>query len=232
MSRKKLLQRIKHMMQITEERGATEAEALTATKKIGDLLEKYNLSMNEVEIRETTCIKGDVIVGKSRAHPVTPVASSIADFVGVKIWKSQGNNIKIVFFGLPHDVEAATYFMALCQNAMEVEWASFKKTASYVNESAIHNGNSIRASFMHGMAELLYGRIKEMCQEAEQTRKKQAESTALVLVKNETIDKDFKELSVNLRRGRSSYKTVRSESAYDSGMTAANSVALNRGIAS
>ncbi len=39
MSRTKLLQRIKHMMQITEERGATEAEALSASKKIGDLLD-------------------------------------------------------------------------------------------------------------------------------------------------------------------------------------------------
>ena len=231
MSRKKLLQRIKHMMQITEERGATEAEALTATKKIGDLLEKYNLSMNEVEIREATCIQGDVIVGKSRAHPVTPVAHAIAVFVGVKLWKSQGNNIKIVFFGLPHDVEAATYFMVLCQNAMEVEWASFKNTESYANESAIHNGNSIRTSFMHGMAKRLSGRINEMHLEAEQTRKKQATSTALILVKNETIDQDFKELSLNLKRGRPSYRTVRSESAYDSGEAAANSVALNRGIA-
>ena len=231
MSREKILQRIKHMMQITEERGATEAEALVATRKIGDLLEKYNLSMNEVEIRDTTCIKGEVIVGKSRAHPVISVTHAIANFVGVKLWKLKGHTIKIVFFGLPHDVEVATYFMVLCQNAMESEWALFKKSEDYANESATHNGNSIRTSFMHGMAKRLSGRIVEMRQEVEQTRNKQAESTALVLVKNQTIDQDFEKLSLNLRRGRSSSRTVRSGSAYHSGIAAANSVALNRGIA-
>ena len=229
MSREKLLQRIKHMMQITEERGATEAEALVATRKIGELLEKYNLSMNEVEIRDTTCIMGEVTVGKARAHPVISVASAIASFVGVKLWKSKGHNIKVVFFGLPHDVEVATYFIVLCQNSMESEWALFKKSVSYAKESATHNGNSIRTSFMHGMADRLSGRIDEMNQEVVQTRDKQAESTALVLVKNQTIDQDFKGLNINLRSSRSSF-TVRSDSAFHSGMAAANSVGLNRGI--
>ena len=229
MSRTKLLQRIKHMMQITEERGATEAEALVATKKIGDLLEKYNLSMDEVEIKSSTCIQGEVIVGKSRSHPVISVASPIANFVGVKCWRNKRHNVTVVFFGLSHDVEVATYFLALCQNAMECEWALFKKSDRYIKESATHNGNSIRTSFMHGMAERLAGRIDEMHQEVEQTRNKQAESTALVLVKNQTIDQDFERLNINLRSSRSSF-TVRSDSAFHSGMAAANSVGLNRGI--
>ncbi len=230
MNRKKLMKRIKQMMQITEERGATEAEALTATKKVSELLEKYNLSMNEIEIREMTCVEGEIVIGKSRPHPVIVVSNAIAVLLGVKSWISRGSNFKILFFGLPHDVEVAIYLMALCQNAMESELVAFRKSNEYLKESQFYNGNSIRASFMHGMGNRLSGRIIEMSEEAECARNEQAESTALVLVKNETIEGDFNKLNIKLVSSKGPSRTVSSSASYHSGIAAANSVALNPGI--
>src|SRR3954468_15570992 len=47
--------RIRTLAAKTVERGCSEAEALAAAAKVGELLEVYGLAMSEVELREEAC---------------------------------------------------------------------------------------------------------------------------------------------------------------------------------
>lgn len=231
MERDSLLRKIKHLMRVTEERGATEQEAITATKKVGELLEKYNLSMSEVDLRETSCTKDSVVIGKVRAHAVEVVGGPIADYVGVRAWvKRDMDSVQVVFFGMPHDVEVAVYLLALCQNATDREWSLYKKSPSYIVETTYLNGNSVRASFYQGITNKLAQRIEGMELKQRMAREDSSESTALMVVRNEVVDQEFDRLNMDFGKAKKSNQTTRSDAAYMSGRSAADDVTLNKGI--
>ncbi|RYJ03496.1 MAG: DUF2786 domain-containing protein, partial [Acetobacteraceae bacterium] len=53
----KVKARIRALAAKTVERGCSEAEAMAAAAKVGELLEVYGLSMSEVELREEACVQ-------------------------------------------------------------------------------------------------------------------------------------------------------------------------------
>jgi hypothetical protein len=61
--------RIKALADKTVSNGCTEAEAMAAAEMVGRLLERYALSMEEIDVREQRCIQVEVpIGGKQRAR--------------------------------------------------------------------------------------------------------------------------------------------------------------------
>jgi len=53
----KVKARIRALAAKTVERGCSEAEAMAAAAKVGELLDVYGLSMSEVELREEACVQ-------------------------------------------------------------------------------------------------------------------------------------------------------------------------------
>ena len=47
---------IRNLANKTVEKGCTEAEALSAARKVGELLKVYNLTMDEVFIEQADCV--------------------------------------------------------------------------------------------------------------------------------------------------------------------------------
>lgn len=58
--------RIKALTEKTVANGCTEAEAMSAVEMVGRLLERYALSMDEIEVRTARCVQVEVELG-SRA---------------------------------------------------------------------------------------------------------------------------------------------------------------------
>jgi hypothetical protein len=58
--------KIKALAAKTLDNGCTEHEAMTAATKVGELLEQYNLSMSECDVREEKCIKKTVGMGSAK----------------------------------------------------------------------------------------------------------------------------------------------------------------------
>ncbi len=79
-------QRIRALTERTVERGCTEAEALAAAEMVGRLLERYALSMDEVDLRAAACVVVRVPAGGRRRRPVDTCVPAIARFCGCKVW--------------------------------------------------------------------------------------------------------------------------------------------------
>jgi hypothetical protein len=62
--------RIKALAEKTVSNGCTEAEAMAAAEMVGRLLERYALSMEEIDVREQRCIQVEVPIGGKRRHPI------------------------------------------------------------------------------------------------------------------------------------------------------------------
>jgi hypothetical protein len=58
--------RIKALTEKTVANGCTEAEAMSAAEMVGRLLERYALSMDEIEVRTARCVQVEVTVDRLR----------------------------------------------------------------------------------------------------------------------------------------------------------------------
>src|SRR4051812_12666015 len=66
----KVKAKIKALAAKTVEAGCSEHEALHAAEMVGRLLDQYNLSMDEIDIREEVCVLGEVPDGSRRRMPI------------------------------------------------------------------------------------------------------------------------------------------------------------------
>src|SRR5258708_17553858 len=82
----KIKTKIKALAAKTVDRGATEEEATSAMNLVGRLLLQYNLSMNELEVRDATYKTIYLDIGRKNRHPVDQCAPALADLVGAETW--------------------------------------------------------------------------------------------------------------------------------------------------
>src|SRR3982751_2797802 len=85
----KVKAKIKALAAKTVEAGCSEHEALHAAEMVGRLLDQYNLSMDEIDIREEVCVLGEVPAGSKRRMPVDGAVVPIARFCDVKTWHAK-----------------------------------------------------------------------------------------------------------------------------------------------
>src|SRR5262249_35024694 len=91
--------RIKALAEKTISNGCTEAEAMAAAEMVGRLLERYALSMDEIDIREERCVQLAVPIGGLRRRPIDGCVTSIARFCDCKVWISRDTGVpSYVFF--------------------------------------------------------------------------------------------------------------------------------------
>jgi hypothetical protein len=77
--------RIKALAEKTISNGCTEAEAIAAAEMVGRLLERYALTMDEIEVREERCVQVEVQIGGQRRRPVDCCVTAIARFCDCKV---------------------------------------------------------------------------------------------------------------------------------------------------
>jgi hypothetical protein len=73
--------RIKALAERIVSNGCTEAEAMAAAEKVGRPVERYALSMEEIDVREQRCVQIEVPIGGKRRRPIDGCVTAIARFV-------------------------------------------------------------------------------------------------------------------------------------------------------
>src|SRR5256885_439383 len=101
--------RIQALRAKTIENGCTESEALAAAAKVAELLDRYDLSLTDIEIRETPCEQRAFETQRKKRVPLDGCVGAIALFCDCRVWreKNAGGEARYVFFGLRTDVEVA-----------------------------------------------------------------------------------------------------------------------------
>lgn len=225
---------IQQLSNMTVKRGCTEAEALSAARKMGEMLKVYNLSMDKVFLGETKCITGSIETGRVSRHPIDATMVAIAEFCDCKIWFSKGYKSSSAYkiFGMPSDVEMAKYLYQVVWQAIEDETEKFKQSHAYTNSFCARKRASV--SFQRGMSVRINRRLREMTdqrheEEIQESPVVDGESTSLIVVKHNKVEEEFEKLSLGLRKQYSNGHKIDNNS-YHAGREAGDKVNLRRPV--
>lgn len=220
--------RIQGLRAKTTDNGCTEAEALSAAAKVAELLDRHDLSLTDVEIREAPCERREYETHRNKRIPLDDCIGAIADFCDCRVWreKNPAGEARYVFFGLRSDVEAAHYLTELIDIAVRSELGRYKTTADYqrFRHKERHMAN---ASFTLGMVASIAAKLTAM-----KARRDQANHGAgrdLVVLKASVVDAELDKLDLKLRTVRRATRMVSPE-AYDAGGAAGAALAISRAI--
>jgi hypothetical protein len=218
----KLKTRIQALRAKTVENGCTEQEALAAAAKVAALLDQYDLSLTDVQMRREQCEKGVIATNSKKRHPITACIGAIAEFCDCKVWleKDEAGKVGYVFFGLKPGVEMARYVYEVIEGAMRTEWESYRKAQRFIRYS-----DDLRGSFMFGMAVSVADKLTALKAERDAANRA-SRGRDLVLLKHSVIDQEFAQLNLRLRQTRSSGRKV-ALGAFEAGQTAGEAVTLN-----
>src|SRR5258707_15566160 len=81
--------RIQGLRSKTMENGCTEAEALSAAAKVAELLDRYDLSLTDVEIREAPCERREFEPPRKKRIPLDDCIGAVANFSDCRAWREK-----------------------------------------------------------------------------------------------------------------------------------------------
>jgi Protein of unknown function (DUF2786) len=231
--------RIKALTEKTVQNGCTEAEAMSAAEMVGRLLERYALSMDEIEVRASKCVQREVPLGGTRRRPIDGCVPAIARFCDCKVWLAhavadgeasydEGAKPKrYIFFGFETDAELATYLFAVIERAIGTETHAFKLAHPRLRAVRLRQAT---ASFQHGLAARVAARLSAMHAEREASVNAQRSAgTSLILVKHQVVDAAFRETKTRLV-SMSAVGAQVDRNAYRAGWVAGDRVNLSRPV--
>ena len=217
--RSSLIAKIKALLAKTVANGATEAEAAMALAKASEMMEKYQIEETELDVRESEVDRLTINVDIDLYNALNILSPVIAELTNTRTWRSAYG--KMTFVGIRHEVEIAYYMLDLCQNALNFERNRYLKTVELMVKS---KRIMLVRSFVMGMGESLYRRIKEIINQRKST------GTALMVIRKDLIDAELKRTNTKLNDGGNIRDMLLNQQAYDLGVAAGEKVALNQGI--
>jgi hypothetical protein len=220
--------RIKALTEKTVSNGCTEAEAMAAAEMVGRLLERYALSMEEIDVREAHCVCIEVPIGGRQRRPIDGCVTSIARFCDCKVWISRDGDVpSYVYFGFESDTALASYLYSLINHAMRTELDIFRAAHPLLRAMRLRRASK---SFQQGMAARIAERLEHMHQARDaHVAAQRPTGTALMLIKHRVVDDAFRETDIRLV-SVAGLTRARMNEAFRHGLSAGDRVNLNRPV--
>lgn len=226
--------RILALMAKTTANGCSEEEAMAASQKVAELLNKYQMSLSDIKLREeANCRKGQYDTGL-KSHPaVFWCLNAIGKYTDCKVWfdlyGGADGKIAYKFFGLDHDVIVAEYITKICDWAIIYGGEDFKDHDAY-RLTPKQKRSKVLEEFRIAMAYRLAKRLRDMKDAMDQ--KNRSDGRSLVVLKGQIVTEEWAKLNLHLGKAKKSKgKTFTSQAAYDAGTAAGDRVQLNPGVA-
>jgi hypothetical protein len=224
----KLRTRIQGLRAKTIDNGCTEGEALAAAAKVAELLDRHDLSLTDVEIREAPCERREYETHRKKRIPLDDCIGAIAAFCDCRVWreKNPAGEGRYVFFGLRSDIEVAHYLTELIDTAVRSELGRYKTGADYqrFRHQERHLAN---ASFALGMVASIADKL--MAMKAGRDEVINGTGRGLVVLKAAVVDTELEKLDLKLRTVSRASRMV-SPMAYEAGGEAGASFAIKPAI--
>ncbi|MCK4945116.1 MAG: DUF2786 domain-containing protein [Alphaproteobacteria bacterium] len=220
----KVLARIQGLRGKTVARGCTEAEALLAAGKVAELLDRYGLSMSEVDIKKQSCFSEGIETQRRRRGSLDNCVGTIAVFCDCRAWHeiAQDGRIRNIFFGLPADVAGARCLYEKIEEAFDTETENFKFGVLY-DRCNSHQRRRATISFQLGLGHGVCTKLDKL-KETRNTTVRTVGGRDLVLIKNSVIDDELANLGLNLRVSRANRSRQVFSKAYHSGRVTGESL--------
>ncbi|MDR3437445.1 DUF2786 domain-containing protein [Telmatospirillum sp.] len=223
----KLKGRLQALRAKTVANGCTEEEALAAAAKVAELLDRHDLSLSDLEIREELCATSAVVTNRKQRQPISACVPAIAEYCDCKVWREKDENgrVRYVFFGLRPSIEMAHYVYDVISAAMQTAWQQYADSRRF-----IRYGRDERASFLLGMAVSIAAKLEAMKARRDEANRV-GNGRDLVVVRHAIVDAEYAKLDLNLRQGRASGKKV-AAAPFAAGQVAGQALALHPGVGS
>lgn len=210
------LDRIKAKIRALSEKsisnGCTEQEAMLAMEKVGELLEQYNLTMNEVMVREEKVV--DLVIDTGSAQksdfliftmvPLSRFTETKTWFSAKQEWVYRKNgrprrktkNVEIHSFGLVSDTSMFEYLYKVIETAYKTEYAKFRQSDQYQNPN--DHRKTLTSDFSKGFFVRIGERLNSMHNSRVEERRKADEYATSRSVKLEASDEAYKARGTSL----------------------------------
>jgi len=224
----RLKTRIQGLRSKTTDNGCTEAEALLAAMKVAELLDRYDLSLTDIEIRDSACEQREYETYRKKRIPIDGCIGAVANFCDCRVWreKNEVGDARYVFFGLRSDIEVAHYLTEVIDNAVRFELGRYKTSAGY-RRFRYQDRHIANSSFTLGMVASIADKLMTMKRERDVVNNSTGRD--LVVLKASVVDAELKKLDLKLRTVRRTTRLV-SPTAYEAGGAAGASLAINPGL--
>lgn len=225
----RLVQRIQGLRAKTVAQGCTEQEAMAAAEKVAELLDRYGLSLNELELQAQPCEGIGIQTNRRRIAPIDECIPAIAAFFDCRVWseRAQGAPLRYIFFGLRSDVTAAQYLYEMVERAFDTETAVFRRSDLY--EEMKGDRRSATNSFQIGLSRGISAKLGAMRAARDETIRS-ASGRDLVPVKSAMIEEEMSKLGLHLsQRSHATGKRVIRD-AYTAGQEAGEKFEFAPGI--
>lgn len=224
----KLKRRIQGLRAKTMDNGCTEAEALLAAAKVADLLDRFDLALSDVELRDAPCEQSAYETRRKKRIPLDDCIGAIAHFCDCRVWreKNPAGEARYVFFGLRSDIEVAQFMTELIDNAVRSQLGLYKASEAYrrFRHQERHVANS---SFTLGMVASIADKLVAM--KAGRDAANKSTGRDLVVLKASVVEAELEKLNLKLRSVRRATRMV-SPTAYEAGGVAGASLTINAAI--
>ena len=223
----RLLQRIRGLRAKTVDQGCTEQEALAAAEKVAELLDRYGLSLGELDFQAQPCDGVAVQTTRKRLVPLDDCVPAIAAFFDCRVWGENpgGGPLRYLFFGLRADITAALYLYELVERAFETETELFRAGPVYAGLAG--NRRSAVTSFQNGLASGIRDKLKAI---RAVRAKRQSSGRDLVLMKAALVDEEVAKLGLRFKVKSASSSRPMLADAFAAGTQAAERFDYTPGI--
>jgi len=216
----RVIGRIQALRAKTVDRGCTEDEAMAAAAKVADLLDRHDLTLDEISVRKSACEGVGIDTGRRRRAPVDSCNRPVADFCDCRVWSEHTDRgaLRYIFFGLKADVAAARLLHDLIEAAFETESAAFRNTEIYLT---LRGGDRRVAlnSFQIGLANGICAKLAAL-KNARQAARSKSTGLDLVAVKQSVVDDEVERLGLAFTTKTNHSRRMVHGEAYDAGKAA------------
>lgn len=232
--KKKMIEKVKKLLSLSD--SPNEHEAILAARRAKDILDKYNLTMTEIdtpEINENVYDTGSIQIKNWLAFLANGVAknfnSQIYMVKGIRKtnWNRNGKNAKLVFVGSELDLEIVNYVFGYLKKTVETMTDNYLK--SLPNRTNI-NKKTLKNSYVLGLVSEINKKITEFAKKDDVSDEMSASGKTgkeLIIIKKDAIGEFLKDK--NLKSKKRNTSKVNGE-AYNKGGADGKNVSINRGV--
>lgn len=222
---KKLIHKIKSLLAKTVEQGCSEDEAMLAMSKAHELLEKYQLDLSDLDIRE----EGTEHITTKLTQIMNDLAVRVGQYCEVKVWKHSDKKANSLHFvGITTDAQFAEWLILALADYVSKQQLNFMFNAEGGFTTALED-----ASFTQGCVHRINERLKAEVQKRELNRQfMNSNGRDLVPLKNQMIQEKLKSMGIVLHSTKKKQRTYVDPNAYHAGMKAGDGVGFHRPVSS
>lgn len=228
-----LAAKIRALLAKTVDNGCTEAEAMSAASKAKQLMDEYQIDLDEAGLEAEGFVRGTAEgAEKRKLNAQDWLANAISEYCEVKSWRTAVGGFysgrakyRYVFFGLRSDVEFANWLLKA------LEAFCWQRADDYAVQTGEGDYLSKR-NFVMGCASRISQRLREQVAARKVQNQHTATGKSLVIVKSAMVKREFDKLGLRLRTASRSggYRSGGSAGAHAAGRAAGDRASFGRPV--